>query len=99
MESDSYSWAMPPVSTYRVNGPALREIREDRGLTLRQLAQKLGTDRYRHPQGIRKYETEPGGKAISRDYARQIARALSVHVSEFTDAPPEDDEKPEAKAA
>lgn len=96
MESDSYSWGMPPVSTYRVNGPALREIRKDRGLTLRQLAQRLGP--HRHPQGIRKYETE-AGKAMGRDYAKQIACVLQVHVSEFTDAPAEDDEKPEAEAA
>lgn len=82
---------MPPVSTYRVNGPALRAIREDRDLTLRQLAQRLGP--HRHPQGIRKYETEDG-KAMGQDYAKQIARVLKVHVSRFTDAPaPAEDDK------
>lgn len=73
---------MPPISTYAVNGGALREWRTRRGLTLRQLGARTG----RHPQGIRKLETEDG-KRVGRVFAWQIARALRVHPSAFTDAP------------
>ena len=84
MESDSYTQLMPPISTYAANGGALREWRTRRGLTLRQLGAKTG----RHPQGIRKLETEDG-KRIGRVYSWQLAKALGVHPSKFTDAPPD----------
>lgn len=74
---------MPLTSTYAVRSEALREWRERRGLTLRQLGAKTG----RHPQAIRKLETE-NGKRIGRVFAWQIANALDVHPSAFTDCPP-----------
>lgn len=77
---------MPPVKTFRVNGPALRAIREGKELSLRQLAKRCGL--HRHPQGLRKLETEDG-KAVSESFAREIAGALQVSVSDFTDAPEE----------
>jgi transcriptional regulator with XRE-family HTH domain len=87
---------MPPVSTVRVNGPALRAIRKRRGLTLPQLAGKCGP--HRHPQGIRKLETEDG-KAASEAFVSEIARALKVDASEFTIAADGEPEPEPARGA
>lgn len=73
---------MPQVSTFRVNGEALRVLRVRRGLSLRQLAALCPA---RHAQSIRKLETVTG-KPVSEVFAYQIANALQVDVSEFTDA-------------
>ncbi len=76
---------MPQVSTFRVNGEALRAIRTRRGLSLRRLAAMCPP---RHAQSIRKLETATG-KPVSEVFAYQIANALEVDVSEFTDREPE----------
>lgn len=75
---------MPQV-TFRVNGDALRALRVHRGLSLRQLAAMCPP---RHAQSIRKLETA-SGKPVSEVFAYQIANALGVDVSEFTDREPE----------
>jgi transcriptional regulator with XRE-family HTH domain len=75
---------MPQV-TFRVNGDALRALRVRRGLSLRQLAAMCPP---RHAQSIRKLETATG-KPVSEVFAHQIANALGVGVSEFTDQEPE----------
>jgi transcriptional regulator with XRE-family HTH domain len=86
---------MPLVSTVRVDGQALRELRISRALSLRQLG-KLAS---RHPQAIRKLETSPG-KLASDIFAAQLAKALGVDVSEFTIADGEaDSTEPELAAA
>ena len=86
---------MPLVSTFRINGDALRELRSNRGLSLRQLAAMCPP---RHAQSIRKLETATG-KPVSRIFASQIANALGVHVSEFTDAPADEEEREQEPAA
>jgi transcriptional regulator with XRE-family HTH domain len=76
---------MPQVSTFRVRGDDLRKLRTRRGLSLRQLAALCPP---RHVQSIRKLETATG-KPVSEVFAYQIANALKVDVSEFTDQEPE----------
>lgn len=86
---------MPQVSTFRVNGEALRVLRVRRGLSLRQLAVQCPP---RHAQSIRKLETATG-KPVSEVFAYQIANALGVHVSAFTDAPAEGEQQEQEPAA
>lgn len=82
---------MPPVSTVRINGRALRALRISRGLEVRQLAARVG----RHPQSVRRLETGHG-KLAGQVFAQQLANALKVNVSEFTVA---DEDEPEGAAA
>jgi hypothetical protein len=42
----------------------------------------------RHPQSIRRLETSKPSKFVSEVFAYQIANALKVDVSEFTDQEP-----------
>jgi transcriptional regulator with XRE-family HTH domain len=72
---------MPQVSTFRVNGAALRALRTRRGLSVRQLARITGPGR--HPQSIRRLETT-ADKRIGEVFAFQIANALEVDVAAFT---------------
>ena len=76
---DSYSFNMPQVSTIRINGRALRELREQRGLTVQQLARKIG----RHRQSITRLEIS-NGKPASRVFAYQLVNALETDLSEIT---------------
>lgn len=78
---------MPLVSTVRINGSALRDLRTRRGLTVAQLARKTG----RRGSSIRNLEVSDG-KAASLVFAHQLANALKVDPAEFT--VPEDE--PEA---
>ena len=86
---------MAKTSTFRVRGTALRELRTRRGLSLRQLAAMCPP---RHAQSIRKLETATG-KPVSRVFAYQIANALAVDVSDFTDASAEGDQQEQEPAA
>ena len=88
-QSDSYSLYMPQVSTVRVNGPALRDLRTRRGLSVSQLAKKIG----RHQQSVRLLETS-AGKTASLVFAYQLANALGVELDELAlaDDEPEQDE-------
>ena len=52
----------------------------------------------RHVQSIRKLETATG-KPVSQVFAYQIANALGVNVSEFTDAPAEGEQQEQEPAA
>lgn len=71
---------MPPVSTVRINGPVLRDLRTRRGLTIKLLAAKTG----RHPKAIGRLECGQG-KPASEVFAFQLARALGLDdPSEFT---------------
>lgn len=83
---------MPPVSTVRINGSALRALRITRGLEVRQLAAKVG----RHPQSVRRLETGRG-KLAGKVFAQQLANALEADLSEFTAE--EDETEPEGAAA
>jgi transcriptional regulator with XRE-family HTH domain len=86
---------MAKVSTFRVNGEDLRALRVQQGLSLRRLAALCPP---RHAQSIRKLETATG-KPVSEVFAYQIANALGVHVSAFTDAPAEAYESDETNGA
>jgi transcriptional regulator with XRE-family HTH domain len=86
---------MAKVSTFRVSGDDLRTLRVQRGLSLRRLAALCPP---RHAQSIRKLETATG-KPVSEVFAYQIANALGVHVSEFTDAPAEGEQQEQEPAA
>lgn len=65
-----------------IAGEALRDLRERRGLSVADLARKIGGGR--HPQSIRRLETAQPPKRASRPFAHQIARALGADISEFT---------------
>jgi len=66
---------MPPVRTIKPNGAELRRLREERGITVPQLARKIG----RHPQSIWNIEgREPN---TSKVFMHQIANALKVDYS------------------
>jgi transcriptional regulator with XRE-family HTH domain len=92
---DSYSCLMAKVSTFRVRGADLRALRTRRGLSLRQLAALCPP---RHAQSIRKLETATG-KPVSEVFAYQIANALAVDVTAFTDAPADDEQQEQESAA
>lgn len=64
---------MPLVSTVRIDGHALRDLRTRRGLTRQQLAGKTG----RRNSSIRNLETG-GGKRASLVFAYQLANALGL---------------------
>lgn len=76
---------MPQTSTVRIKGRVLRDLRTRRGLTVRQLATKIG----RHQQSVRVLETS-AGKRASLVFANQLAIALGVDVGDFAIA---DDEQ------
>jgi transcriptional regulator with XRE-family HTH domain len=80
---------MPPVSTVRPNGPAIRALRHRRGLTLKALGLRIG----RHGQAIRNLEA--GERLASEVMINQIANALDVDVSELCLT---DDDEPERAA-
>lgn len=84
---------MPPVRTVRIKGPALRDLRERRGLTVARLARKIG----RHCQSITRLEIDRDGKEASRVFAYQLANALKADISDFTF--PEDDAEADGAAA
>jgi transcriptional regulator with XRE-family HTH domain len=71
---------MPPVRTVRPNGPAIRELRLRRGLSVRDLAEITGP-RGRHQQAIRHLENET--RLASEVLIHQLANALEVDVSEL----------------
>lgn len=85
---------MPQVRTVRVNGEALADLRTRRGLTITKLAKMIG----RHRQSVNKLETGRITHA-SEVFAYQIANALKVNVSEFTDAPADEGQQEQEPAA
>jgi transcriptional regulator with XRE-family HTH domain len=62
-----------------VDGPRIRELREEAGLSVRTFAQRVG----RHDSTIRRVETDEE-KAVSRLLAAQLARGLGVDLSAIT---------------
>lgn len=61
----------------QIIGKKIKQVREQKQLTLEQLADLLGTDR----QHI--WNIEAGRKNITLDYLDKIAEALKVSQSEF----------------
>ena len=59
----------------------IRELRKSRGLTLRELAEKVGTT----PQTIQRLET--ANMTVSTTWLEKIAGALNVEVAELISAP------------
>lgn len=68
---------MPPVSTVRIDGQQLRDLRTRRGLSVQKLAKKIGRAR----QSVTRLES--GGTA-SLVFACQLAYALKAELAEFT---------------
>lgn len=66
-----------PYKSRQIIGKKIKQLREERNLTLEQLADLLGTDR-QHVWNI-----EAGRKNITLDYLDKIAEALKVSQSEF----------------
>lgn len=76
---------MPQVSTVRIDGRALRDLRTRRGLSVRRLAKKIG----RHYQSVTRLEIG-AGKRASLVFAYQLANALKADLADLTlaeDAP------------
>lgn len=92
--SDSYSLHMPLVDTVRIDGPALRDLRTRRGLTLPQLASRTG----RHPKAIGRLECS-NGKPASKVFAVQLALALGEGEDFSAFTIPGDDTESEDTAA
>ncbi|MEV4174045.1 helix-turn-helix transcriptional regulator [Nonomuraea sp. NPDC049709] len=65
---------MPPTPTIRQNGAALRQFREDRGLSVTDLAHLAGVS----PPSLRNWELE--NRALPRTKASRICAALSIRV-------------------
>lgn len=68
---------MPQVHTVRQDGSRIREIRVRRGLTIPQLARKIG----RWPQTLSNVELE--NRDVSLVMLNQIANALGVEPAEL----------------
>ena len=66
-----------PYKSRQIIGKKIKKLREQKNLTLEQLADLLGTDR----QHI--WNIEAGRKNITLDYLDKIAEALQVSQSEF----------------
>lgn len=66
-----------PYKSRQFIGKKTKQLREERNLTLEELADLLGTDR----QHI--WNIEAGRKNITLDYLDKIAEALKVSQSEF----------------
>ena len=66
-----------PYKSRQIIGKKIRQLREQKNLTLEQLADLLGTDR----QHI--WNIEAGRKNITLDYLDKIAEALQGSQSEF----------------
>lgn len=85
---------MPQTRAVRINGPALRDLREQRGLTVRQLAARIG----RHPQSIRRLETGDG-KFAGVVFGNQLANGLATDLADFTFPEDEDETNGSEQAA
>jgi transcriptional regulator with XRE-family HTH domain len=66
-----------PYKSRQIIGKKIKQLREERSLTLERLADLLGTDR----QHI--WNIEAGRKNITLDYLDKIAEALKVSQNEF----------------
>lgn len=66
---------MPPTSNIRQNGAALRQFREDRGLSVVDLAILADVS----PPALRNWELE--NKALPKTKASRICAALSISVN------------------
>jgi transcriptional regulator with XRE-family HTH domain len=66
-----------PYKSRQIIGKKIKQAREEKQLTLEQLADLLGTDR----QHI--WNIEAGRKNFTLDYLDKIAQALKVSQSEF----------------
>ena len=66
-----------PYKSRQIIGKKIKQVREQKQLTLEQLADLLGTDR----QHI--WNIEAGRKNFTLDYLDKIAQALKVSQSEF----------------
>jgi transcriptional regulator with XRE-family HTH domain len=67
------------------DGPKIRSLREERGLTVRQLAEQI----HLHPDSLKQNEQ---GRPMSKVIANRIATALGVEVGEIA-SPPEPEPK------
>jgi transcriptional regulator with XRE-family HTH domain len=85
---------MPPINTVRIRGAVLRDLRTRRGVTNRSLAQKIG----RSQKSLERLERDEG-KPLSLVFAYQIANALGIKVSDFTDYTEAEAEAEQAEAA
>jgi DNA-binding XRE family transcriptional regulator len=73
------------------DGPKVRSLRVDLGLTTAQLAERVGV----HPQSIRHAEK---GRPVSDVTASRLARALGVELNDIASPPGDDIEsEPEPK--
>jgi transcriptional regulator with XRE-family HTH domain len=63
---------MPPMPTVRQNGPAIRAFREIRGLTVDELAERIGLS----SSGLRNVELENRG--LTKVKANRLCAALSI---------------------
>lgn len=66
-----------PYTSRQIIGKKIKQLREERNLTLEQLADMVGTDR----QHI--WNIEAGRKNITLDYLDKIAEALKVSQDQF----------------
>lgn len=66
-----------PYKSRQIIGKKIKQVREQKQLTLEQLADLLGTDR----QHI--WNIEAGRKNFTLDYLDKIAQALKVSQNEF----------------
>lgn len=84
---------MPPVPTVRPDGPRVRELRDQLGLTKTQLARKVKRSR----QTVWSVEA---GNVTGRHTMRRFARAFRVDLAEITlpDEPQQEDAPAEVAA-
>jgi transcriptional regulator with XRE-family HTH domain len=73
-----------------LDGPKVRSLRVDLGLTTAQVAEKVGL----HPQSVRHAEK---GRPISDVFASRLAKALGVSMSDITDWDGDTESEPEPK--
>ena len=74
------------------DGPKIRRLRVQLGLTAAQLAPRIGC----HPKSL--LQIEANGRRISDVSASRLARALGVSMSDITDWTGDDQGEPEPKA-
>jgi transcriptional regulator with XRE-family HTH domain len=70
---------MPPTQTVPYDGKKIRELRERKGLSIKELADAIG----RHPESIRNLENPNKDKPASRVMLAWIAKALDADLDDF----------------
>ena len=73
------------------DGPKIRRLRRELGLTAAQLGPQIGA----HPKSL--LQIEANGRPISVYSASRLAKALGVHMSDITNWPREDDSESDAE--